>query len=343
MDVATSRKPKAPTHQRQHGPSAEMKRQLYHTMLRIRLVEERICELYPEQEIRCPCHLYIGQEAVAVGTCANLSEEDVLFGTYRGHGIYLAKGGALKQLLAELYGKQTGCTHGRGGSMQLVAPEVGLLCTSAIVGGTIPMAVGGALSAKLRGTNQVSVVIFGDGATEEGVFHESMNFAAVKQVPTVFVCENNFYSCYTPQHVRQPLDNIFERAHAYGMPGVRVDGNDVLAVYRAVGEAVTHARAGQGPCLIECRTYRWREHVGPNEDTHVGYRSPEEVREWKARCPIRCFGQQLETEQILSAEVMAQWDKEIRLEIDTAVAYAKASPFPDVRELSRGVYAESGS
>jgi len=322
--------------------SAETKRQLYRTMLRIRLVEERIAVLYAEHEMRLPCHLSIGQEAVAAGSCAHLTREDFLFGTYRGHGIYLAKGGGLNALIAELYGKETGCTRGRGGSMQLAAPEVGLVCTSAIVGGTIPMAVGGALSATVRGSGQVSMVIFGDGATEEGVFQESLNFAALKRLPAIFVCENNLYACYSRQSDRQSADNIFERAAAYAMPGIRVDGNDVLAVYEAVGEAVARARETHGPSLIECRTYRWREHVGPADDTDLGYRSVEELRHWQARCPIKRLEQALTQERLLGAEQPREWAAEILREVEEAVAFAKRSPFPQVSELAAHVYAEAG-
>lgn len=318
-------------------PSAQTKLQLYRTMLRIRLVEERIGELYAEQEMRCPCHLYIGQEAVATGACAHLGREDFLFGTYRGHGIYLAKGGSLGALIAELYGKETGCSHGRGGSMQLVAPEEGLICTSAIVGGTIPMAVGAALSAQIRGSKQISMVIFGDGATEEGVFHESMNFASLKGLPVVFVCENNFYATYSHQSARQCADNIYQRASAYRIPGVRVDGNDLLAVYRAVGRAVHRARAGQGPSLVECRTYRWREHVGPLDDTDLGYRSAGEVRAWMARCPVKQFRERLLREETLTTQMIQEMEAQIHRELEEAVAFAKRSPMPDVLELDRGV------
>lgn len=319
--------------------SPELKRRLLQAMLRIRGVEERIAVLYAEQEMRCPCHLAIGQEAVAAGTCAALEPEDALFGTYRGHGLYLAKGGDLKALIAELYGKDTGCTRGRGGSMQLAAPEVGFICASALVGATIPMAVGAALSAVRRRTRQVSAVVFGDGATEEGVFHESLNFASLKRLPVVFVCENNFYACYTHQRARQAADNIFQRAAAYAMPGLRIDGNDVLAVYDAVGHAVARARAGQGPSLIECRTYRWREHVGPNDDTALGYRSREEVERWKARCPVKRLAEHLEAEGRLTPAQLAQWSAEVTRELDDAVVFAQQSSFPPVGDLASGLYA----
>ena len=320
--------------------SQEIARTLYATMVRIRMVEERIGELYAEQEMRCPCHLSIGQEAVAAGACAPLNHDDFLFGTYRGHGIYLAQGGDLTALLAELYGKATGCTRGRGGSMQLIAPEVGLVCTSAIVGGTIPMAVGAALSAQVRGTPQIAMVMFGDGATEEGVFHESMNFASLKRLPVVFVCENNLYACYSHQSARQSADNIFERAASYAMPGARVDGNDVAAVYQAVGEAAQRARAGEGPSLIECRTYRWREHVGPADDTPLGYRSADELKAWMARCPVEQWAQVLLKKQIATQQQLQDLRAEIEQELELAVGEAKRAPDPQVETLAHGVYME---
>ena len=320
--------------------STERKTAFYHTMLRIRMVEEKIAELYPKQEMKCPCHLYIGQEAVAAGVCANLNREDYLFGTYRGHGLYLAKGGNLKALFAELYGKETGVTKGRGGSMQLIAPEVGFLCASAIVGGTIPMAVGAALAATFHRRGQVSCVVFGDGATEEGVFHESLNFASLKRLPVVFVCENNFYATYSHQSARQCADNIYERAQPYQMPGIRIDGNNVLAVYETMGQAVVRARGGEGPTLIEFRTYRWLEHVGPYQDTHLGYRSEEEVKEWMERCPIKALENRLLEEKVLSLQKIQQWRAGLEKEIEEAVTFAKESPFPSVETLEEGVYSQ---
>lgn len=321
--------------------SRRMPLALYRTMLRIRLVEERIGALYAEQEMRCPCHLYIGQEAVAAGACAHLADGDALFGTYRGHGLYLAKGGDLTALLAELYGKATGCSRGRGGSMQLIAPEAGLVCTSAIVGGTIPMAAGAALSAQIRKTRQIAMAVFGDGATEEGVFHETLNFASLKRLPVVFVCENNFYATYSHQSARQCADNIFQRASAYRIPGRRVDGNDVLAVTRAVGAAVQRARRGGGPSLIECRTYRWREHVGPAEDAHLGYRSAAEVKAWMARCPIKRMARRLLRAGLATPQQLDRFARAIDQELDAAVAQAKAAPEPRIEELGQGVYLEA--
>ena len=319
---------------------SELQVALYRTMLRIRGVEEKIAALYPQQEMRCPCHLYVGQEAVAAGVCAALSKDDYIVGSYRSHGIYLAKGGDLKALLAELYGKETGVSRGRSGSMQLFAPEVGFLCTSAIVGGPVPIGVGAALAAKLRKESRVSVAFFGDGATEEGVFHESMNFASLKRLPVVFVCENNFYATYSHQSARQCADNIFERASSYKMPGFRIDGNTVLEVYETTQKAVERARGGGGPTLIECRTYRWLEHVGPYPDTDLGYRSEEELKEWMSRCPIKTFESRLLKEKILTASTVEQFSAALKKEVDEAVVFAQKSPFPAPEKVGEGVYFE---
>lgn len=321
------------------NPTAEFLKGLYKGMRRIRMVEERIAQLYPEQEMRCPTHLYIGQEAVASGVCAMLRPNDYLFGTYRSHGIYLAKGGNLNAMWAELYGKKTGCCKGRSGSMQLVAPDVGLLCTSAIVGGTIPMAVGCALAISLQGGEQVACAVFGDGATEEGVFHESMNFASLKKLPVIFLCENNFYSVYTHISKRQCADNIYERAAAYAMPGERVDGNNVIAVCQAVERAVTRARNGQGPSLVEFRTYRWLEHVGPNSDAVLGYRIEKEVADWMERCPVKTLESQLLKDGHLTLTEIQQIALSLSREIEEAVAFAKTSPSPEKGDLRDGVYA----
>jgi len=318
---------------------AETMQWMYRQMVLIRETEEAIARLYHEKQMRCPMHLCGGQEAVSVGLCATLRTDDYAFGTYRGHGIYLAKGGDLKQMMAELYGKVTGCTRGKGGSMQLMAPEVGFVCASALVGGTIPEAVGAALAIKLRREDRVSAAFFGDAATEEGVWHEAMNFASLKKLPVVFVCENNFFAVYTHMSHRQATDNIYQRAAAYGMPGVRVDGNKVTEVFEAVREAVVRARSGGGPSLIEARTYRWREHCGPNWDEELSYRDPEEAKAWIARCPIQQFEQVLTQQQLMTASQREAVRKEVLSEIETAVAFAKSSPFPDVSELMQGVYA----
>ena len=245
-------------------------RDLYVAMTRIRVCEERLAELLLAGEIRCPTHLCTGQEAIAAGVCAALQHDDYVFGGHRSHGHYLAKGGELKAMVAELYGKTTGCARGRGGSMHLVAPEVGILGTVPIVAATIPIAVGAALASQLRRDGRVSVSFFGDGAVEEGAFHESMNLAGSRTLPVIFVCENNFYSSHLHLLERRAKDNIVEVAGAHGMPGYVLDGNDALAVFAVAQEAVERARSGGGPTFLECRTYRWRGHVGPALDIDVG-------------------------------------------------------------------------
>ncbi|MDP2932326.1 MAG: thiamine pyrophosphate-dependent dehydrogenase E1 component subunit alpha, partial [Chloroflexota bacterium] len=227
--------------------------EMYEMMLRIRRVEDKIVEVYPEQEMRCPTHLSIGQEAAAVGVCAALRRDDCVFSTHRCHAHYLAKGGDIRRLFAELYGKKTGCTGGKGGSMHFADESVGMMGTSAIVGASIPLAVGAALAFSMKGNDRVAVAFFGDAGVEQGVFHESLNFAALRRLPVLFACENNQYATQTHIAKRQALDNIYQRGEIYGIPGERVDGNDVLAVYQAAQRAVERGRRGEGPTLLECR------------------------------------------------------------------------------------------
>ena len=310
---------------------------LYETMLKMRLVEERLADALLDGEIRCPVHLYTGEEAVATGVCAHLNESDYVFGTHRSHGHYLAKGGDLKAMMAEIYGRVTGCAQGRGGSMHLVDPELGIFATP-IVGSTIATAVGTALASSMRGDGAVSVAFFGDGATDEGRFYESLNLAALYKLPVLFVCENNFYSTHMPLKARQPADNIYERAEMFAMPGVRVDGNDVCEVYRVAGEAVERARGG--PTLIECRTYRWRGHVGPHYDLDKGLRSPEEFEAWKARCPVKRLEQTLLAEGIVTDDFLTSIYQKIERGVEEAIAFAKASPMPEATDLLRHVHNE---
>lgn len=312
---------------------------MHRMMVLIRETEEAIARYYHEQQMRCPTHLCIGQEAVAAGLGAALRPDDYAFGSYRSHGIYLAKGGNLNAMMAELYGKATGAQRGKAGSMQLGAPEVGLLCASALVGGTVPQAVGAALAAKMRGEKKIAVSVHGDAATEEGVWHEAMNFASLKKLPVIFLCENNFFAVYTHISERQATDKIYKRAAAYGMPGVRVDGNDVLAVYQAVRKAAEQARQGGGPTLIEAVTYRWREHCGPNWDDHLGYRDVKEAQAWMARDPIKKFEKILLKKKVMTPDEIQKVRSEILKEVEAAIAFAKNSPFPDPSELMTGVYA----
>jgi TPP-dependent pyruvate/acetoin dehydrogenase alpha subunit len=314
-------------------------RTMYEQMVLIRQIEEAIVRHYDEQEMRCPMHLGIGQEGVSAATCAALEADDYIFGTYRSHGIYLAKGGDPKAMLAEFYGKSTGTAAGRAGSMQLTAPETGFLCASALVGGTIPMAVGAALASKLRHERRVTVAFFGDAATEEGVWHESMNFASLKKLPVVFVCENNFFAVYTHLLQRQATDDISARAAGYAMPASQVDGNKVVEMFQAVRSAVERARRGDGPSFIEARTYRWREHCGPAWDDHLSYRNIEEAKAWMARDPIKQFEQQLLGDKIMSESEFAAVHRTISTQVEEALAFAHSSPFPEPDQLMHGVYA----
>ncbi|MEW6544245.1 MAG: thiamine pyrophosphate-dependent dehydrogenase E1 component subunit alpha [Nitrospirota bacterium] len=315
-------------------------RDLYLRMVRIRLVEEKIAELYPEQQMRCPVHLSVGQEAVAVGACAALEPEDYAVSTHRSHAHYLAKGGNLKAMLAELYGRVTGCCGGKGGSMHLIDRSVGFLGAVPIVGSTIPIGVGVAFGTILRKEHHVTIVFLGDGATEEGVFHEAVNFAVLKRLPVVFVCENNFFSVYSALDVRQPpLRDIHVLARGYGLDSHLGDGNDVEVVYAMTNVAVEKARAGGGPTFLEFKTYRWREHCGPHYDNHVGYRSEQEFEEWKARCPITSLKQRLLQRGQATQQDLNGIEAGLAEEVEAAVAFAKASPFPEPELLQDHLYA----
>jgi len=245
---------------------------LYRAMLRIRRIEEEIARRYPEQEMRCPVHLSIGQEATAVGACAALRQDDQIVTSHRSHGHYLAKGGDLNAMMAEIYGRATGCCGGRGGSMHLFDDRVSVLASVPIVGSFIPLGTGAAMSYRNANQDRVCIVFLGDGAIEEGAFHESVNFAALKKLPVVYFMENNGYSCYTNLADRQPDRPLPDLAKAYGISSAQVDGNDVIAVHEVTTAAVARARAGNGPSLIVADTYRWLEHCGPNYDNDIGYR-----------------------------------------------------------------------
>jgi pyruvate dehydrogenase E1 component alpha subunit len=312
---------------------------LYRAMLRIRLVEEAIAARYSEQEMRCPVHLSIGQEATAVGACAALRQDDQIISSHRSHGHYLAKGGDLKAMLAELYGRATGCCGGRGGSMHLFDDRAGIIASVPIVGSFIPLGTGAALSYRNANQDRVCIVFLGDGATEEGAFHESLNFAALKKLPVIFFIENNGYSCYTNLEDRQPDRPMPDLARAYGIPSAQIDGNDVSAVFETTAAAVMRARAGRGPTLIVADTYRWREHCGPNYDNDIGYRTSQEFESWRARCPVESLGSRLIAERTLTNDGQARLVEEISGEIDAAFKFATASPFPDPATVKDHVYA----
>jgi pyruvate dehydrogenase E1 component alpha subunit len=312
---------------------------LYRSMMRIRVFENRTADLVEAGEVKTPCHLYVGQEAVAAGVCSVLEKKDYVWGGHRSHGHYLAKGGDLKLMMAEIFCKHTGCSEGRGGSMHLFAPEVGVLGTVPLVAATIPLAVGTALAGKLRKDGSVSVPFFGDGATEEGHFHESMNLAGVYKLPVIFVCENNFYASHLGLLERRVSDNIVKSGEAHGIAAEAVDGNDVGAVRDAAERAVKRARAGEGPTLIECRTFRWRGHVGASFDMDVGVRRKDELDAWLAKDPILRLRAHLDTLKVPAAD-LERIDREAADEVEAAVAFARESPDPPASELTRHVYAE---
>ncbi len=314
-------------------------RMLYITMLRIRKFEERVAELLQhESEIVCPVHLYTGQEAIAAGVCANLQKDDYVFSTHRSHGHYLAKGGDIKALMAELYGRATGCSKGRGGSMHLASPDIGLPGSSAIVAGTIPLAVGAALASSIQEKDTVSVAFFGDGAVNEGVWYESLNFASLRKLPVVFVCENNLYSTHLPISACLANTNIYKKAEAFNMPGIRIDGNDVVEVYKVAERAIGDARSGKGPALIECMTYRWRGHVGPSYDLDKGLRNKEELDYWMGRCPIKALEGLLLNQGVISESEKSQICQGIEEEIEEAIAFTRESPYPEETELLKDVF-----
>ena len=318
---------------------SELERRLLREMIRIRTVEQTIADLYPEGEMLTPTHFSIGQEAVAVGVCAALRRDDVVYSGHRCHAHYLAKGGDLLGMVAELHGREAGCARGRGGSVHLNDPGAGVVASSAILGQTMATAVGSALAFAMDRLDRVAVTFFGDGTVEEGIFHESLNFAVVKRLPVLFVCENNGYSTHTRLEVRQPVGvPIHARASSYGMPSARVDGNDVFAVFTAAREAVERSRRGEGPSFLECMTYRWREHVGPLWDYDKGYRTKAEVDEWIARCPIKRATEWLVAEGLCSTEEVERVERDCQDEVNRAVAAAKAAPFPAVEDLTVGTY-----
>lgn len=299
---------------------------LYHRMVQLREFELKVQDLYRRGLLPGFVHLYVGEEAVATGVCANLESRDLVYSTHRGHGHALAKGVPGRDVFAELWGKTTGSSGGRGGSMHMYAPEYGFMGTNGIVGAGIPLATGAALSAKMRKSGQVVVAFFGDGAVNTGSFHEGLNFGAVWNLPVVYVCENNLYA--TEMAFRRATKNtsVQSRAAVYKMPGTEVDGSDVLAVYEAAREAINRARAGGGPTLIEAKTYRF---VGHHEgDPGTDYRTREEVEEWKSRDPIKALREKLLASDAATREALKQIDEEVQHWLDDAVQFGKTSPEP---------------
>lgn len=318
----------------------EQKLRMYTQMVRIRKFEDKICQDYAKGLIPGLAHLYIGEEAVAVGVCNTLNPDDFITSTHRGHGHCVAKGGDIPQMMAEIYGRTTGYCKGKGGSMHIADLDIGILGANGIVGAGIPIAVGAALSAKMRKSGQVAVSFFGDGATNQGTFHEGLNMASIWALPVVFVCENNLYGLGTIQSRHQNITDISIRATAYGMPGVTIDGNDVEAVYEAAGEAVERARKGEGPTLIECKTYRWRGHHEGDANQGAKYRTKEEIEEWEKSCPILRFEKKLVEMGIEEAE-LEKIQEEVQAEIDAAVDFSLSCTMPTLEDVLCDVYCEA--
>ncbi len=317
-------------------PTPEQQLALYRQMVRIRRCEEALVKAHQRGLVHGACHTYVGQEAVAVGVCAHLRRDDVVFSTHRGHGHALAKGVSCRELVAELFGRATGCSRGRGGSMHLFAPEVGLMGTSGIVGPCILQAAGAGYTFKLLKSDRVGVAFFGDGAVNNGAFHEGLNMASIWKLPALFVCENNQYATEVPFHYAAGNPSVSRRGLAYGMPGIEVDGNDVLAVYQAAEVAVDRARRGDGPTLIECLTYRTRPHAEGMGD--FTYRTREEVEVWKKSDPIGLWRRRLIGGGAAGEGELDEIDAAIQIKVDDAVRFAEGSPWPDPVTACEHVY-----
>jgi pyruvate dehydrogenase E1 component alpha subunit len=315
---------------------------LYSRMLTIRHCEESFVEPILAGEIHTPCHLYSGEEAVAVGICSALTDWDYVFGSHRSHGHFLAKGGSLREMAAEIFCREAGCCRGRGGSMHLIAPDIGMLGAAPIVAGTISLAMGAALASAVRKDGRVAVSFFGDGATGEGVLYECLNFTALKKLPVIFVCENNLYATHMPIRECRVERDICEIARPFGVMSRQIDGNDVLQVYEAGCDAVEACRRGNGPVFLECLTYRFRGHVGPDDNiqgNHTDIRPREEIEPWLKKDPIHRFEQYLLSVGSITEESLDKIRKEVQREVADALAFARQSAHPSVEELQKYVYA----
>jgi TPP-dependent pyruvate/acetoin dehydrogenase alpha subunit len=322
----------------------EIARQLLFQMKRIRFVEEEIARRYPVGAMRCPTHLSVGQEGVAAAVGLALERNDLAVSGHRAHAHYLAKGGDLKAMLAEIYGKAAGCSKGKGGSMHLIDESVGFMGSTAIVGGTVPIGVGLGYGMKLDHSRQVSCIFHGDAVVETGVFFESVNFAVLKNLPILFICENNLYSVYSPLGVRQPAErNIAWMVGSMGLKAEAGDGNDVTEVYEKVCRALAEIRSGGGPRFLEFATYRWLEHCGPNYDNHIGYRTEAEYLEWRTKEPITRLESRLLGDQLITTDEIAVIDAELMAEIEDAFVYAETAPMPEPQAAYTDLYAEMQS
>ena len=309
---------------------------LYRKMVQIRKFEEKLYQLFLTRPMPGSMHQYNGEEAVAVGVCAHLNKDDYITSTHRGHGHCIAKGVEIKKIMAEMFAKKTGCCGGMGGSMHIADFSIGMLGAIGIVGAGIPIAVGAAWSCKYRGSKQVAVAFFGDGAANEGAFHEALNLAAVWKLPAVFVCENNVYGFSTHYRRVTAVEDIADRAAGYGIPGKVVDGMSVRAVYREFGEAVERARAGDGPTLLECKTYRY---MGHSRFEKASYRTKEELEEWKKRDPVKLFKEFLLKEMKIDGKDLGRIDSQIDKEISDSVEYSEKSPDPAPDDYKKYLYA----
>lgn len=314
-------------------PSPGEIERLYRQVKLVRRAEEEIVRIYPSDKIKSPVHIAIGQEAISVAVCDALRADDVVGGTYRSHAFYLAHGGDLNALMAELYGKATGCAGGKGGSMHIVDMSRNILGSSAVVGTTIPVTAGYALALKTQGRGRVAASFFGDGATEEGCFTETLNFAALHKLPILFVCENNFYAIHEPIHKRQATDRLVERVRTYGIESMRIEDMDIFRIRQAAAGMVERLRAGEGPFFLECDTCRWLEHVGPNEDFDAGYRSRADAKSWIDNDQV------VRLAALIDAKRRHAIDQEIEAALAAAVAYAESSPPPAAKELYAHVFA----
>lgn len=318
-------------------PTNEDMKGMYETLVRIRTFESRAVDLFAEGQIPGFLHSYLGEKAIATGVCANLERTDFITSTHRGHGHIIAKGGDTRYMMAELYGRTTGYCKGKGGSMHIADRDLGILGANGIVGAGQDIAVGAGLSIAYRGTNQVTACFFGDGSTNQGTFNEALNMASIWKLPIVFVCENNQFGISMSQSRHQAIKDIADRAVSYGFPGIAVDGNDVMAVYEVAREAVNRARQGQGPTLVECKTWRWRGHF---EGDPSVYKDPVEQEAWMEKEPVRRYRTFLEENEVMTADEMDAVDKRIDDEIDAAVAYAQESPLPQPEDVVKDVYTD---
>jgi pyruvate dehydrogenase E1 component alpha subunit len=312
---------------------------LFYNLLRIRRIEEQIANKYHEQKMRCPVHLSIGQEAIAVGVCDNLSSEDLLFSNHRAHAHYLAKGGNLPRMIAEIYGKKSGCCLGRGGSMHLIDIEQGIMGTIPIVGGIIPVGVGACFGKSLQDQKVITTVFMGEGSTEEGVWAECLNFISLYQLPVLFICENNLYSVYSPLNVRQSKKrDRLAIAKAHGIETNYANGNDIEQVHEITKKAISFIKNNNQPYFLEFSTYRYREHCGPNFDDDLGYRNTEEIDEWKEKCPLALYTEKLMKQGELNKDILIEMEKNIENEIEAAFLFAESSPFSDEKATEELMY-----